>query len=95
VLGQRGYVLGYGGPPHSFEMVDNEGHQIDVHPASFRPADAWRRPDSPGRRATPGPPEGYRGPLVLPLTCGGHLFSDLRSDVQSTRVNAEAGVVSL
>jgi len=37
VLGERGYLLGYGGPPHSFEMVDNEGHQIDVHPASFTP----------------------------------------------------------
>lgn len=36
-LGERGYVLGYGGPPHSFELVDGEGHQVDVHPASFRP----------------------------------------------------------
>jgi lincosamide nucleotidyltransferase A/C/D/E len=37
VLGERGYLLGHGGPPHSFEMVDNEGRQIDVHPASFTP----------------------------------------------------------
>jgi lincosamide nucleotidyltransferase A/C/D/E len=36
VLGERGYVLGYGGPPHSFELVDERGHQVDVHPASFR-----------------------------------------------------------
>jgi lincosamide nucleotidyltransferase A/C/D/E len=36
VLGERGYVLGYGGPPHSFELVDEHGHQVDVHPASFR-----------------------------------------------------------
>lgn len=36
-LSERGYLLGHGGPPHSFEMVDPEGHQIDVHPASFTP----------------------------------------------------------
>jgi lincosamide nucleotidyltransferase A/C/D/E len=35
VLTERGYVLGHGGPPHSFELVDPEGHQVDVHPASF------------------------------------------------------------
>jgi len=34
-LGGRGYVVGYGGPPLSFELVDDEGHQVDVHPASF------------------------------------------------------------
>ena len=32
-----GYVLGYGGPPHSFELVDGDGHQVDVHPATFQP----------------------------------------------------------
>jgi lincosamide nucleotidyltransferase A/C/D/E len=37
VLGERGYLLGAGGPPHSFEMVDGEGHQVDVHPVSFTP----------------------------------------------------------
>lgn len=36
-LAERGYVLGYGGPPHSFELVDDAGHQVDVHPASFGP----------------------------------------------------------
>src|SRR5690242_10185084 len=36
-LRQRGYVLGYGGPPRSFELVDDEGHQVDIHPASFTP----------------------------------------------------------
>lgn len=35
-LGERGYVLAGGGPPQSFELVDDEGHQVDVHPASFR-----------------------------------------------------------
>lgn len=37
VLGERGYVTGYGAPPHSFELVDRAGHQVDVHPASFTP----------------------------------------------------------
>lgn len=36
-LGERGYVPAGGGAPHSFELVDREGHQVDVHPASFRP----------------------------------------------------------
>ena len=31
----RGYVLAGVGPPLSFEMVDEEGHQVDVHPARF------------------------------------------------------------
>jgi hypothetical protein len=35
-LGERGYVVGYGGPPHSFELVDPQGHQVDVHPAAFQ-----------------------------------------------------------
>lgn len=35
-LGERGYVLSGGGAPHSFELVDDGGHQVDVHPASFR-----------------------------------------------------------
>ena len=36
-LNERGYVLAGGGPPSSFELVDSEGHQVDVHPASFTP----------------------------------------------------------
>jgi lincosamide nucleotidyltransferase A/C/D/E len=36
-LNDHGYVLAGGGPPHSFELVDDEGHQVDVHPASFAP----------------------------------------------------------
>lgn len=36
-LRECGYVLGYGAPPQSFELVDSGGHQVDVHPASFRP----------------------------------------------------------
>jgi len=36
-LGERGYVLAHGAPPQSFELVDSDGHQVDVHPASFRP----------------------------------------------------------
>ena len=34
-LGERGYLLAGGGPPLSFELVDTDGHQVDVHPASF------------------------------------------------------------
>jgi lincosamide nucleotidyltransferase A/C/D/E len=37
-LAERGYVLAGGGLPHSFELVDSEGHQVDVHPASFNAA---------------------------------------------------------
>lgn len=36
-LGDRGYVIGFGGPPLSYELVDDAGHQVDVHPASFGP----------------------------------------------------------
>ena len=36
-LGARGYVQAGGGLPHSFELVDAEGHQVDVHPAAFNP----------------------------------------------------------
>ncbi|HJU35963.1 MAG TPA: hypothetical protein VJ716_00905 [Gaiellaceae bacterium] len=35
-LGERGYALAGGGLPHSFELVDDDGHQVDVHPVSFR-----------------------------------------------------------
>jgi lincosamide nucleotidyltransferase A/C/D/E len=35
-LGECGYVLAGGGKPQSFELVDDAGHQVDVHPASFR-----------------------------------------------------------
>ena len=34
-LGERGYVLAGGGLPHSFELVDSEGHQVDAHPVVF------------------------------------------------------------
>ena len=34
-LGRRGYVVAGGGLPHSFELVDAEGHQVNVHPAAF------------------------------------------------------------
>ena len=37
-LDERGYVLAGGGAPLSFELVDGEGHQVDVHPVSFTPA---------------------------------------------------------
>ena len=37
-LDDHGYVLAAGGPPHSFELVDGEGHQVDVHPVSFAPS---------------------------------------------------------
>ena len=31
-LGELGYTVGYGEPPLSFELVDDLGHQVDVHP---------------------------------------------------------------
>lgn len=34
-LGERGYVPAGGGLPHSFELVDSEGHQVDAHPVVF------------------------------------------------------------
>jgi len=34
-LGELGYVVAGGGAPLSFELVDPEGHQVDVHPALF------------------------------------------------------------
>jgi lincosamide nucleotidyltransferase A/C/D/E len=37
-LNEQGYVVAGGGAPLSFELVDDEGHQIDVHPVSFTPA---------------------------------------------------------
>jgi hypothetical protein len=38
VLAEPGYVLAYGEAPSSFELVDADGHQIDVHPARFLPS---------------------------------------------------------
>ncbi len=35
VLARRGYSLEGGGPPMSFELVDGEGRQVDVHPVAF------------------------------------------------------------
>jgi lincosamide nucleotidyltransferase A/C/D/E len=35
-LADLGYVLAGGGLPHSFELVDAAGHQIDVHPVVLR-----------------------------------------------------------
>src|SRR5205814_6563348 len=37
-LGRHGYGLAGGGAPRSFELVDAEGHQVDVHPVSFSPS---------------------------------------------------------
>ena len=34
-LRQLGYTLAGGGSPLSFELVDADGHQVDVHPAAF------------------------------------------------------------
>jgi hypothetical protein len=34
-VSERGYALAGSEPPLSFELVDSEGHQVDVHPASF------------------------------------------------------------
>ena len=35
LLAGRGYVLRGGGAPKSFELVDAEGRQVDVHPVVF------------------------------------------------------------
>lgn len=35
VLRRSGYVLAHGAPPKSFELVDEDGRQIDVHPVVF------------------------------------------------------------
>lgn len=34
-LAGLGYVLAGGGPPLSYELVDAEGHQVDVHPVAL------------------------------------------------------------
>ena len=34
-LRKRGYALGGGGAPKSFELVDDVGRQVDVHPVVF------------------------------------------------------------
>src|SRR5688572_32103528 len=34
-LSKRGYVLVGGGAPMSFELTDDEGRQVDVHPVVF------------------------------------------------------------
>jgi lincosamide nucleotidyltransferase A/C/D/E len=36
-LAERGYATVHGAPPTSYEMVDAQGHQVDVHPVSFAP----------------------------------------------------------
>ena len=35
VLAAAGYELAGGGAPQSYELVDAEGHQVDVHPVTF------------------------------------------------------------
>jgi lincosamide nucleotidyltransferase A/C/D/E len=35
VLAALDYTTAHGGPPQSFELVDPEGHQVDVHPVRF------------------------------------------------------------
>jgi lincosamide nucleotidyltransferase A/C/D/E len=34
-LGEKGYVVRYDAAPSCFVLVDDEGHQVDVHPAAF------------------------------------------------------------
>jgi lincosamide nucleotidyltransferase A/C/D/E len=36
-LGEHGYAIAGGGAPSSFELVDPDGHQVDVHPVRFTP----------------------------------------------------------
>jgi lincosamide nucleotidyltransferase A/C/D/E len=35
LLGERGYVVKYDASPSCFVLVDSDGHQVDVHPATF------------------------------------------------------------
>jgi lincosamide nucleotidyltransferase A/C/D/E len=35
LLAERGYLLLHGGAPKSFELVDDDGRQVDVHPVVF------------------------------------------------------------
>jgi lincosamide nucleotidyltransferase A/C/D/E len=37
-LGELGYSVGYGGAPFSIELVDDRGHQVDVHPFATSPS---------------------------------------------------------
>jgi lincosamide nucleotidyltransferase A/C/D/E len=59
-LGELGYSLAGGGPPMSFEMVDGEGRQVDVHPVVFdaRGDGLYRMHDG---RVWPYPAEGFAG----------------------------------
>lgn len=36
-LAERGFAVAGGGAPLSFELVDEEGHQVDVHPFRLTP----------------------------------------------------------
>ncbi len=36
-LRELAYERARGGPPLSFELVDTDGHQVDVHPVTFQP----------------------------------------------------------
>jgi lincosamide nucleotidyltransferase A/C/D/E len=36
LLAARGYVMLGGGPPMSFELVDRDGRQVDVHPVTWQ-----------------------------------------------------------
>jgi lincosamide nucleotidyltransferase A/C/D/E len=37
-LGELGYRTKRGEAPLSFELVDDDGHQVDVHPVTFQPS---------------------------------------------------------
>lgn len=37
-LGEHGYVVRYDAAPSCFVLVDDEGHQVDVHPAAIGPS---------------------------------------------------------
>jgi lincosamide nucleotidyltransferase A/C/D/E len=71
VLGERGYVLAYGGAPKSFELVDDVGHQVDVHPAAFRPdGDGVYRLANGGEWIFPAAGFGGRGHILgRPVPC--------------------------
>jgi hypothetical protein len=60
VLAERGYEMLGGGPPMSFELVDSDGRQVDVHPVTWEPnGDGLYR--MRGGRTWPYPARGFEG----------------------------------
>lgn len=98
-LGRLGYARMHGEPPQSFEVVDPEGHQVDVHPVRFTaagealyemsPGEEWVYPD--GSLAATGTILGREVRCQTPEmqlrahTIGYALDADHRADVTALR----------